>query len=252
MLATLAPLPHHWRMSSEVPCDGPCNSRYRKARAEYEAALAAYDPLDPDQSRPSPPEVYPVYGDPWCGRCKAQIHEQLSQIDDLACLLNALPPSPNDRSDDKAGKVSGTRDTPSPSRRMDDLEELGEWLRNWESLFRPVVLAAAGLHEDPKPHRGYLATEITTITAWLSSHYEKCITHPDFARDFGQEIKRWHRELIDKARAGQVDKHVKKSCPRCRLYTLWVRDGEDYVRCINEECNRRMTREELAMMTDAA
>jgi len=48
MLATLAPLPHHWRMSSEVPCDGPCNSRYRKARAEYEAALAAYDPLDPD------------------------------------------------------------------------------------------------------------------------------------------------------------------------------------------------------------
>jgi hypothetical protein len=230
-------------MSSEVPCDGPCNSRYRKARAEYDAALTAYDPLDPGQSRPDPPDVYPVYGDPWCPRCKAQIHEQLSQLDDLACLLNALPPSPNDRSDDKAGKVSGTREQPSPSRRMDDLAELGQWLRDWESAFRG---------EDPKPHRGYLATEITTITAWLVAHYEKSIAHPDLALDFGREVKRWHRELLEKARAGQVDKHVKQPCPRCRLYTLWARDGEDYIRCINEDCNRRMTREELAAMTGAA
>src|SRR5262249_13014936 len=125
-------------MSSEVPCDGPCNSRYRKARAEYEKALAGYDPLDPDQARPAAPEVYPVYGDPWCPRCKSQIHEMLSQLDDLACLLNAMPPSVNARNDDKAGKVSGSKDVPSPSRRMDDLEELGEWLRSWESIFRPV------------------------------------------------------------------------------------------------------------------
>jgi hypothetical protein len=242
---------HHCRMS-EVPCDGPCNSRWRKADAEYRKALADYDPLDSAQSRPSPPEVYPVYGDPWCPRCKNQIHEQLAQIDDAAAILAALPPSPNDRGDDKAGKVSGSKAQPSPSSRMDDLEELGEWLRSWESSFRPVVLAAAGLHEDPKPHRGYLATEITTITAWLVFHFEKCITHPDFSLDFGREVRRWHREMQEKARAGQVDKHVKKPCPRCRLYTLWARDGEDYVRCINEDCNRRMTREELAAMDMAA
>jgi hypothetical protein len=236
----------------EVVCDGPCNSRYRKARAEYERALADYDPLDAHQSRPDPPEVYPVYGDPWCPRCKAHLHEQLAQIDDAACILAAFPPSPNDRSDDKAGKVSGSRAAPSPSSRMDDLEELGEWLRSWESVFRPVVLAAAGLTEDPKPHRGYLATEITTITAWLVAHWEKLITHPDFAVDFGREIRRWHREMQEKARAGQVDKHVKRPCPRCTLYTLWARDGEDYVRCINDDCNRRMTREELAALDNAA
>ncbi len=228
---------------TEQACNGPCNSRYRKARAEYDAALAAYDPLDADQSRPSPPEVYPVYGDPWCPRCKSQIHEQLSQLDDLAALLAALPPSPNARSDDKAGKVSGTRAAPSPSSRMDDLTELGEWLRSWESAFRG---------EDPKPHRGYLASEITTITAWLSSHFEKCITHPDMGADFGTEIRRWHREMMEKARAGQVDKHVKRPCPRCRLYTLWARDGEDHVRCINDDCRRLMTREELAALSDAA
>jgi phage FluMu protein Com len=242
---------HHCRMS-EVPCDGPCNSRWRKADAEYRKALADYDPLDSAQSRPSPPEVYPVYGDPWCPRCKNQIHEQLAQIDDAAAILAALPPSPNDRGDDKAGKVSGSKAQPSPSSRMDDLEELGEWLRSWESSFRPVVLAVGGLHEDPKPHRGWLATEITTITAWLVFHFDKCITHPDFGQDFGREVRRWHREMQEKARAGQVDKHVKKPCPRCRLYTLWARDGEDYVRCINEDCNRRMTREELAAMDMAA
>jgi len=230
-------------MSAEVPCDGPCNSRWRKADAEYKRALAGYDPLDADQSRPSPPEVQPVYGDPWCPRCKNQIHEQLSQLDDLACLLSALPPSVNARNDDKAGLVSGTREVPSPSRRMDDLAELGQWLRDWESVIRG---------EDPKPHRGYLASEITTITAWLVAHFGPLITHPDVAVDFGRETKRWHRELMEKARAGQVDKHVKRPCPRCRLYTLWARDGEDYIRCINTDCNRRMTREELAALDPAA
>jgi hypothetical protein len=233
----------------EEVCNGPCNSRYRKARAEHDRALADYDPMDAAQSRPGPPEVYPVYGDPWCPRCKAQLHEQLAQIDDAAAILAALPPSPNDRSDDKAGKVSGSRDEPSPSSRMDDLEELGEWLRSWESAFRAAILPEG---EDPKPHRGYLATEITTITAWLVFHFDKNITHPDLAGDFGREIRRWHREMQEKARAGQVDKHVKRPCPRCRLYTLWARDGEDYVRCINPDCNRRMTREELAALADAA
>jgi hypothetical protein len=228
---------------SEVACDGPCNSRWRKADAEYRKALAGYDPMDPDQSRPSPPEAYPVYGDPWCPRCKSQLHEQLAQIDDAAAILAALPPSPNDRSDDKAGKVSGSKAEPSPSSRMDDLEELGDWLRHWESAFRGG---------DPPAHRGWLATEVTTITAWLVFHFDKNITHPDLGLEFGREVRRWHRELTEKARAGQVDKHVKRPCPRCRLYTLWARDGEDYVRCINEECNRRMTREELAAMDAAA
>ena len=105
-------------MSSEVACNGPCNSRYRKARAEHEAAVAAYDPLDADQSRPEPPKVYPVYGDPWCPRCKNQIHEQLAQIDDAAAILAAFPASLNSRGDDKAGKVSGSKAEPSPSSRM--------------------------------------------------------------------------------------------------------------------------------------
>jgi len=78
------------------------------------------------------------------------------------------------------------------------------------------------------------------------------ITHPDLAADYGQEIRRWHRELSDRVRAGVVDKHLHKPCPRCSHYTLWMRDGEDYVRCINTDCNRRMTRAEYREYADKA
>ena len=208
----------------EVPCAGPCNSRYRRARAEYEAALLAYDPTNPEQEAPEPPDIQPWLGDPWCPKCKAVIHQELGELDDLAALIAARPPLASSTADESAGRVSGTRDHPSPSSRMDDLEELNGWLRNWESAYRG---------DDPRPRRGYLAKESTTIIAWLVSHFEPCITHPDLAADFGSEIRRWHRELLGRARAGTIDKHQKRPCPRCKLYTLWARDGEDYVRCIN-------------------
>lgn len=228
---------------SEVPCAGPCNSRWRRARAEYEAALTTYDPTAPEQEAPQPPDIQPWLGDPWCPKCKATIHQELGELDDLAAIIAARPPMASTGADETAGRVSGTRDHPSPSSRMDDLEELNGWLRNWESAYRG---------NDPRPRRGYLAKESTTIIAWLVSHFESCITHPDLAGDFGAEIRRWHRELLGKARAGTIDKHQKRPCPRCKLYTLWARDGEDYVRCINEECNRRLTREEFKELPSAA
>jgi len=229
----------------EVPCAGPCNSRYRRLTAEYEAACAKYEQAltvytpGTGQEPPEPPEspdIQPWLGNPWCPKCQATIHQELGELDDLAAIIAARPPLASSTADESAGRVSGTRDHPSPSSRMDDLEELNGWLRNWESAYRG---------DDPRPRRGYLAKESTTIIAWLVSHFEPCITHPDLATDFGSETRRWHRELLGRARAGTIDKHQKRPCPRCKLYTLWARDGEDYVRCINTDCNRRMTREEF-------
>lgn len=230
---------------AETPCIGPCNSRYRRARAEYEAALAAYDPADEDQERPEPPDIRPWLGDPWCTKCKGIIHSELALIDDVASILAARPPLDVSGSDEetRVGRVSGTRDTPSPSPRMDELEELGGWLRDTESAFRGT---------DPPGRRGYLATERTTIISWLVDHFEDHITHPDLAADYGKEIRQWYRQLAAQARAGTVDKHMKRPCPRCGLYTLWARDGEDHVRCINTECNRRMTWNEFRQLADAA
>lgn len=230
---------------NETACMGVCNSRYRRARAEYEAAVAAYDPQDAEQEAPEPPDIQPWLGDPWCPKCKAVIHQELGELDDLYALLAARPPLDVAGTDEEVhvGRVSGSREDKSPSSRMDELVDLNGWLRGWESAFRG---------EDPTPRRGYLATETTTIVSQLVAKFEPNITHPDLAVDYGNEIRQWHRQLASRARAGTIDKHQKRPCPRCKLYTLWARDGEDYVRCINTECNRRLTREEFKELPSAA
>jgi hypothetical protein len=232
-------------------CPGACNSTYRRRRAFYEADVAEYARKletraedDPIPEAPRPPEMQPWYGSPvWCSKCLSVIREELAEIDDLAGLVGAIPPLPRP-ADDGSGRVTGTRSAPSPSARMDDLEELDEWLRSWE--------AAARAEDDPRPRRGVLAKESTTVTAWLYHHFDVLIGNPDAAQDFGEEIRRWHRDLARRAAAGQMRRHQKRPCPRCDLYTLWLTMGDDYVRCVNEDCARVLTRKEYDALDDAA
>jgi hypothetical protein len=231
-------------------CPGSCNSTYRRRRALYEADVAKYARTletraddDPIPEAPRPPDITPWYGTPWCLKCQGIIRAELAELDDLASLIGAIPPLARP-ADDGTGKVSGTRAKSSPSARMDDLEDLGEWLRSWEAVARA--------EDDPRPRRGLLARESTTLTAWLYHHFDQLIMHPEAARDFGEEIRRWHRDMARRAAAGQMKRHQKQPCPRCKLYTLWAIVGEDYIRCINEDCNRMLTREEYDGLASAA
>lgn len=238
-------------MALDVICPGACNNSYRRRRALYEEAVRAYDDMlmrtPPGHEVPDPPEapdIKPWEGLPvWCLKCQGVIRAELADLDDLAALIGAIPPLPKP-ADDGAGRVGGTPDRKSPSARLDDLEELGEWLRSWESLARDG--------DDPRPRRGMLATESTTLTAWLYHHYDALITNPDLAGDFGNEIRRWHREMAKRAAAGRMQRHQKRPCPRCNLYTLWLTIGEDFIRCINEDCGRMLTRAEYEALADAA
>jgi hypothetical protein len=231
-------------------CPGACNGPYRRRRALYEAAVADYArhletraDTDPIPEPPQAPDVQPWTGDPWCLKCQGVIRAELLDLDDLAALIAVIPPLARP-AETSAGRVSGSRDKPSTSARMDDLDELGEWLRSWES-------AARG-EDDPRPRRGYLATERTTITAWLTEHFDPLITNPDLAADFGAEIRRWHRDLARRASAGRMVRHQKRPCPRCNLYTLWMIIGEDYIRCCNEDCKRALSREEYDALDQVA
>ena len=232
-------------------CEGPCNTTYRRKHALFEAAVAEYArkletraDSDPVPGPPQAPDVSPWYGNPvWCGKCMSAIREQLAELDDLAALIGAIPPLARP-ADDRNIKVDGTRSAPSASARMDDLEDLNSWLRGWESVARE--------EDDPRPRRGLLAKESTTLTAWLYHHYEQLITDEDAALDFGQEVRRWHRDLSRRAAAGQVRRHQKRPCPRCNLYTLWLTIGEDYIRCCNEDCRRVLSRQEYDALADAA
>jgi hypothetical protein len=201
-------------------------------------------PPGPIPEPPEKPRITPWPGLPtWCARCKSVIHTELLELDDLAALILAIPPLARPAETGTA-KVSGSRTAPSPSARMDDIAELGEWLRSWEAVARKSDVS--------RPRRGYLATEMTTVTAWLAAHFDPLINDPDVAGDFGGEIRRWHRDMCRRAAAAQMQRHMKKPCPRCDLYTLWITMGEDYVRCINEECGRMLTRADYEGLSDAA
>ena len=238
-------------MDSDGICPGACNGPYRRRRAIYEAAVADYARklearagTGPIPEPPEAPDVQPWTGTPvWCLKCQGIIRAELLDLDDLASMIAVIPPLAKP-AETGAGKVSGSRDKPSSSARMDDLDELGEWLRQWEAVARG--------EDDPRPRRGFLATERTTITAWLTEHFDPVIINPDVARDFGEEIRRWHRDLALRAAAGRMSRHQKKPCPRCNLFTLWLIIGDDYIRCANEDCGRAMTREEYEGLTDAA
>ena len=238
-------------MASEVIiCPGACNSAYRRRKALHDADVAAYAKAlegraaaleagayaGPVPEAPAPLGLHPWYGDPvWCLKCKGIIHAELLELDDLAALIAAIPPLARP-ADDGAGKVGGTRGRLSPSARFDDLDELDEWLRSWEAVARGK--------DDVIPRRGELARSSTTIIAWLYHHFGDLMGNEDVALDFGEEIRRWRRDLARRAAAGQMSRHQKRPCPRCKLYTLWATVGEDYVKCVNQDCNRMLTREE--------
>lgn len=234
-------------------CPGSCNSRYRKARALYQAELTQYHALllkveDPAMAGdpPKPPDIQPWQGEPvWCPRCQAAIRRQLAELDDLAAMVAALPPGirPAVSGTREHVKVSGSREQASPSGTTDDLDEFASWLRSWESAYRDT---------DPLARRGWLATEITTGVSQLLFHFDAMIANGDYARDYGDEVKGWHRGLTARAHAASASKHVKKPCPRCSQYTLWEDLGADYIRCVNEDCNRRLTRSELEAGTEVA
>ena len=112
----------------------------------------------------------------------------------------------------------------------------------------------ADLHDwGTVPQRGFLAGRITGAVNWLGTdgHLDGLLV-TELAEPFGVETCRWHRELVAKTHSARSAKHVKKPCPRCRLYTLWEEIGQEYIRCINKDCNRMMTRDELNQAGAAA
>ena len=220
-------------MATEEACPGVCNRHYREAQAAFRQALADYDPLDANQSRPIPPSVQAWPGNPWCGRCKSRIRETLAELDDLAALL--LATADGHRAAPGTERVSGSQASFTPSQAADDLEELTAMLAGWEGAYRE-------LREWPSlARRGHLASAVTTSIAWLSARLDEILLAP-FAADFGTEVMQWHREFTNKTKAGARTLRKPLRCPRpqCRLLTLTWTEGDTYVTCSNPDCQARI------------
>ena len=220
-------------MSDEQACPGTCNRRWREARKEYRQALADYDlegRLDPHQSRPDPPSVQPWPGNPWCPRCKSRIRETLAELDILAALLSAT--ADGHRAAPGGQRVSGTSVQLSPSEAGDDLAELVTMLTGWEESYRDEAEL-----EPPLARRGRLAAPETELIAWLNRRLDEILVAP-FAVEFGEEVMQWHKEFVNKTKAGTRTLRKPLRCPRpqCRLLTLTWTEGDTYVICSNPDC----------------
>lgn len=214
------------------PCPGPCNTQYRKAQDAFTEALKAYDPLDPAQSRPLPPETRPWPGDPvWCGRCASRIRTCLSELDDAAAILLASADGHRPQSGEQ--RVGGTREDPGPSAAGDDLEDLGAMLSGWEDSYRDLK------HWPSPPRRGFLASQVTSCAAWLMLHLDGILSAP-IAEAFGAEVMQWHREITGKGKEGARTLRKPMRCPGCQLLMLTWTEGEETVQCGNRECGKIM------------
>lgn len=229
-------------------CVGSCNSRYRRAVAVYQAAVdehaAAVARLAPGETPPDPPQppqVQPVDGAPvWCARCAAVIRRELAELDELAAALAALPPGIRPVAGHRPDKVSvSSPHPPSPSPAADNLDALIRWLQSYEDAWRE----ANGW--ESAPQRGKLSTATTACINWLRMHLDGVLATEDLAGDFGAGVRFWHRSLRAASHTESYARHVNQSCPKCRRYTLYEHVGEDFIRCIYQDCQARLTREEL-------
>jgi len=217
-------------LSDTHACCGGCNHHWRQAQTAFKAALDEWAAAGPTGRGPKPeqPTIRPVLGDPvWCHRCTARIRLSLAEIDDLAAIYAAA--SDGHRAPGNGDKVTGSKGAPSPSPTADDLDELYSVLADWEAAYRG---------NDWRAHRGALAPAITTVVAWLGTHIDGILAHPDIAPEFGRDVLQWHRHLVHRTKAG-TGVHAKRTpCPRCDCMSLTWREGDEYVRCSNIDCQR--------------
>lgn len=234
------------------PCPGACNRAYRRAHRLHEAhltawheKLAALTPGDPAPERPGEPDVRPWWGDPWCTRCRGNIHQELAALDDLACIVMRFADGHRGalHSDQIVNGNANGAGPGSPSPALDAVEEMLSDLRHWETTVRAA---------DPLTRRGDLAQEVTTVVSWLTAHYAQVITHPLVAVEFGEGVEAWFRRLTARGRTGAGRELKPMPCPGCRHMSLYQESGARYVECGRKtECSRVLTLDEYDELEDA-
>lgn len=225
-------------MSSQEPCNGPCNARARRHQA-YRVALRAGAKPRPDQ--PGSVPVLPVAGDPvWCSRCTGMIRRALAEVDELASLLERW-------ADGHRGAASGERigrrrtGAPSPSPIADTLDELYTALTTVEDQWRQ----ARGLGARPK--RGRVEARLRCI-GWLLGQLDNILLHPGSVQ-FGRATLAWQDRLQKMTRSDPVVRRRGARCPRCDPPGRTLRTRNDgYTECV--KCGLWMNEDEYDDLAD--
>jgi hypothetical protein len=225
-------------------CPGSCNVRYREAWDAYRAAMADYDPLDPDQPRPEPPSIRGIPGDPvWCQPCQRRVRECLAQLDTLAAMLGWTADGHATALSSEIGRVSGTAEPMSPSEAADELKDLMLILTDHETAYREYK----GI--DLVARRGFLASASSECIAWLGHQLTGILASP-LGEGFGLDVLEWHRQWKRRAKAGKRRLTKPLRCVGCSMLTLVWEEGSGQVNCQNPDCNRVYTYDEYEAIVE--
>lgn len=253
----------------DIICPGNCNKQYRRVMDAYQDAIAEWErdeqthaewrrtagthgteaagPEPARYERPDPPTINPWAGEPiWCRKCSASIRRCLTSLDELMSLRLTMTDgyeAPGQSLTDKIRKVSTEPASPSPG--QDDLDELIDWLREWEQAYRE----SQGWGHIP--YRGKAAPSLTSSVAWLLPRLDGILAHPDLAEGFGKGIFIQHSRLESMTRTRPPMRHKPLPCPRCRRRSLFLQDDGN-VHCNNEDCRRVMSEREYKEYEDEA
>lgn len=238
-------------------CAGPCNARWRKARADYDKALAAYraaaaawaEELAAGQdvgdapAPPAEPEITPVAGDPvWCKRCTTTIRRALAELDDLAAAIEAEADGFRSAgSRERTGSRRGSSGR-SPSPAGDTLDEMYRFLTTVEDQWRE----ARGL--GTRPHRSDPEARPLCIK-WLMTQLDNILAHPGSVA-FGKGLLAWQHRLRELAHAEPVASgRPAVRCPRCDRRSLRRRD-DGYTECARPDCGRLLNEKEYRNLAE--
>lgn len=217
-----------------------------KAREAHADAIDAWaragehgpPPAEPEE--PDQPDVRWRPGDPLvCERDRRIIARILIDLDMLAAMLAAHADGHRGAPASDYSRVSGTKTAPSPSPAVDLLDQLLGDLLAVEDAWRTIRGYAP---RDTQPARG--AHLRSRTIAWLSTHLDEILAHPDTADEFGDTIIRWEARL----RAATHDDPPTKTLARCtrsdcgERRIVWDRETR-YYRCA--ACGTLYTQAEL-------
>lgn len=233
------------------PCEGRCNSSWRKAMRAYDKAVAEWAKNGCAGREPAAPELdEPWPGDPvFCRRCAVAIRGALRDFPKAYDALASVKFLTRTASADEERR--GRSDVPpSPSPGADQQDAILRLACTWEDVLRQHLGHVAATDEF-----GDARATLASAVEYLNTNYADAIGNPDFGADFGQEIQSAHATVVAMVKNKPVRRHLPAPCPSCDMLTLIQEEGIAgkpwYVECLERAggCGRLYQESEYLWLT---
>lgn len=189
-----------------------------------------------------------VLGEPvWCVQCSLVVRAALRSLPvgyvALAGLMDLRAASPTD-----AVRVSGSRESPSPSPAVDLRDEVFQVVRAWEDDLRGHLRHRAARDLSSREET------LTSGVRYLNRNFGRMISRPECAAEFGHEVNVLFSTVLRMIKNGPLRSHLGIPCPWCHRKTLMQQEGVAlkpwYTACevALGGCGRLFTEDEMAWM----